>query len=84
MSTGKTTETPPNRHCSFCHKDEDAVAILIAAPPAFICDECTHLASIIIAKAFQEKARRAQDDAADLESGRASTRAKPDTGSPPC
>jgi ATP-dependent protease Clp ATPase subunit len=68
------TEKSAKRHCSFCHKDEDSVAILIAAPPAFICDECTHLASIIIIDWFRNKARRAEDDAADIETGRNLTR----------
>ena len=65
------TDAPTmKRCCSMCFKDEDCVAILIAGPNnIFICDECIHLASLIIAKAFHDKAKRAEDDAAFVEAG---------------
>jgi ATP-dependent Clp protease ATP-binding subunit ClpX len=38
------------RKCSFCRKDQNEVAKLIAGPRACICDECVELCSEIIAK----------------------------------
>ncbi len=37
-------------HCSFCTKDKDAVAKLIAGPGVYICDECVGLCNLIIAE----------------------------------
>src|SRR5258708_30181539 len=34
--------------CSFCTKDKDAVAKLIAGPGVYICDECVSLCDLII------------------------------------
>jgi ribosomal protein S14 len=36
--------------CSFCHKDQDGVAKLIAGPTVFICDECVDVCNDIIAE----------------------------------
>ena len=36
--------------CSFCHKDKDAVAKLIAGPGVYICNECVNLCDLIIAE----------------------------------
>jgi len=36
--------------CSFCNKDKDAVAKLIAGPGVYICNECVHLCDLIIAE----------------------------------
>ena len=36
--------------CSFCTKDKDAVAKLIAGPGVYICDECVALCDLIIAQ----------------------------------
>ena len=36
--------------CSFCHKDKDAVAKLVAGPGVYICNECVHLCDLIIAE----------------------------------
>ena len=36
--------------CSFCHKDKDAVAKLIAGPGVYICNECVNLCELIIAE----------------------------------
>jgi ClpX C4-type zinc finger len=35
--------------CSFCNKDKDTVAKLVAGPGVYICDECVGLCSLIIA-----------------------------------
>ncbi len=36
--------------CSFCNKDKDAVAKLIAGPGVYICNECVHLCDLILAE----------------------------------
>jgi hypothetical protein len=36
-------------HCSFCTKDKESVAKLIAGPGVYICDECVNLCQQIIA-----------------------------------
>ncbi len=36
--------------CSFCTKDKDAVAKLIAGPGVYICDECVGLCGLILAE----------------------------------
>jgi ClpX C4-type zinc finger len=36
--------------CSFCRKDQDAVAKLVAGPGVYICNECVHLCDLIIAE----------------------------------
>ncbi len=36
--------------CSFCNKDQDAVAKLIAGPGVYICSECVHLCDLILAE----------------------------------
>ena len=37
--------------CSFCNKDKEAVAKLVAGPGVYICDECVGLCNLIIAEA---------------------------------
>jgi hypothetical protein len=37
--------------CSFCTKDKDAVAKLVAGPGVYICNECIELCNLIIAEA---------------------------------
>jgi hypothetical protein len=37
--------------CSFCTKDKDAVAKLVAGPGVYICNECVDLCNLIIAEA---------------------------------
>jgi ATP-dependent Clp protease ATP-binding subunit ClpX len=46
---GKSRD-PVARRCSFCGKDEDQVAKLIAGPSVFICDECVGLCREILAE----------------------------------
>jgi hypothetical protein len=41
---------PETVYCSFCNKDKDAVAKLIAGPGVYICDECVNLCDLIIAE----------------------------------
>ena len=36
--------------CSFCNKDKDAVAKLVAGPGVYICNECVDLCNLIIAE----------------------------------
>ena len=36
--------------CSFCIKDKDSVAKLIAGPGVYICNECVHLCELILAE----------------------------------
>jgi hypothetical protein len=36
--------------CSFCRKDQDAVAKLIAGPGVYICNECVKLCDLILAE----------------------------------
>jgi ClpX C4-type zinc finger len=36
--------------CSFCSKDKDSVANLVAGPGVYICDECVNLCNRIIAE----------------------------------
>ena len=36
--------------CSFCIKDQDAVAKLIAGPGVYICNECVNLCDLILAE----------------------------------
>jgi ClpX C4-type zinc finger len=35
--------------CSFCNKDKDAIAKLVAGPGVYICNECVGLCNLIIA-----------------------------------
>ena len=48
------TETGPRRTdtlcCSFCVKDKETVAKLIAGPGVYICDECVGLCNLILAE----------------------------------
>jgi hypothetical protein len=47
--------------CSFCTKDKDAVAKLIAGPGVYICDECVGLCDLILADEKGKAHRRAPD-----------------------
>jgi ClpX C4-type zinc finger len=40
----------PTVCCSFCTKDKDAVAKLIAGPGVYICNECVGLCDLILAE----------------------------------
>lgn len=42
--------------CSFCIKDKESVAKLIAGPGVFICNECVELCSLILAEQPEAKA----------------------------
>ena len=39
----------PVLFCSFCGKNQDEVAVLVAGPMTFICDECVALSTEIVA-----------------------------------
>ena len=36
--------------CSFCSKDKDSIAKLVAGPGVYICNECVDLCNLIIAE----------------------------------
>lgn len=36
------------RYCSFCHKSENDVVMLVASEPAFICDDCVFLSLAVV------------------------------------
>src|SRR5262245_52777662 len=40
--------------CSFCFKDKDSVAKLVAGPGVYICNECVNLCNQIIARPTPE------------------------------
>ena len=40
--------------CSFCNKDKDAVAKLVAGPGVYICDECVGLCVEILEEEIGE------------------------------
>jgi hypothetical protein len=52
--------------CSFCAKDKDAVAKLIAGPGVYICNECVGLCDLILAEepapAFGSWRERSEDE----------------------
>jgi hypothetical protein len=39
-----------NLYCSFCQKDKDSVAKLVAGPGVYICNECVGLCDLILAE----------------------------------
>ena len=41
--------------CSFCRRDEDAVAKLVAGPRVYICDQCVTVASRMMDDSSTEK-----------------------------
>lgn len=45
-------------YCSFCGKNQDEVAKLIAGPSVFICDECTDLCAAIVHEERQDSTER--------------------------
>ena len=48
-------------HCSFCGKNQNEVAKLIAGPSVFICDECVDLCNEIISDELEEKSLKSKD-----------------------
>ena len=56
MSTAMKTTT----HCSFCTKEEERVAQMVAGPGVYICNECVSLCNDIFA------AGKAEDDNAEI------------------
>ena len=48
-------------HCSFCGKNQNEVAKLIAGPSVFICDECVDLCNEIISDELEEKSSKSKD-----------------------
>ncbi len=49
-----------NCSCSFCGKDQDEVAKLIAGPGVYICDECIDLCNEIVTDSSEEGNRKEQ------------------------
>ena len=48
-------------HCSFCGKNQNEVAKLIAGPSVFICDECVDLCNEIISDELVEKSSKSKE-----------------------
>ena len=48
-------------HCSFCGKNQNEVAKLIAGPSVFICDECVDLCNEIISDELEEKSSKSNE-----------------------
>src|SRR5256885_13976331 len=48
-STVPDASRPEILCCSFCIKDKDAIAKLVAGPGVYICNECVELCNLIIA-----------------------------------
>ncbi len=44
-------------HCSFCNKDKDSVARMVAGPGVYICNECVDLCQLVIAAEAGEAVR---------------------------
>jgi ATP-dependent Clp protease ATP-binding subunit ClpX len=42
-----TTPATTTNHCSFCTKDEELVAQMVAGPGVYICNECVELCNSI-------------------------------------
>jgi ATP-dependent Clp protease ATP-binding subunit ClpX len=59
------TQPEPLLRCSFCGKPRDEVKKLIAAPKAYICNECVDLCVTVLVNS----ARREGVDVADLLPG---------------
>lgn len=53
--------------CSFCHKGQNAVRLLLAAPRARICDECTALAAETVAAFHAQKVEVVAEQRSDEE-----------------
>ena len=49
QTSAPTTSQPKTVHCSFCNKNQDAVAKIVAGSGVYICDECVNLCQQIIA-----------------------------------
>ena len=49
-------------HCSFCGKNQNEVAKLIAGPSVFICDECVDLCNEIISDELEEKSSKSKEE----------------------
>lgn len=43
-------ESPTQTFCSFCHKPQEEVAVLVAAATAAICDECCQISAGVLAE----------------------------------
>ena len=50
-----------NIFCSFCGKNQNEVAKLIAGPSVFICDECVDLCNEIISDELEEKSSKSNE-----------------------
>jgi hypothetical protein len=48
--------------CSFCSKDQESVAKLIAGPGAYICDECVDLCNEIIHEELEHPSDSSDDE----------------------
>lgn len=55
--------------CSFCNKHQDDVRKLIAGPRVFICDECVHVCTEIIADDYRFSQTETSSPPARVEFG---------------
>jgi ATP-dependent Clp protease ATP-binding subunit ClpX len=44
----------PSLCCSFCGKMENEVKVMVSGQDVYICDECTDLASAVVAQKLQD------------------------------
>ena len=56
MGAAAATPTDTTTHCSFCTKEEAAVAKMVAGAGVYICNECVDLCGEIIAAGTPEEA----------------------------
>jgi hypothetical protein len=49
LSAGPGLSRPVTLYCSFCGKDKDSVAKMVAGPGVYICNECIDLCTQILA-----------------------------------
>ena len=61
MSKSGSTSNKNTLFCSFCGKNQNEVAKLIAGPSVFICDECVDLCNEIISDELEEKSSKSNE-----------------------
>ena len=54
QSKTATPDGPRGLQCSFCSKYQREVAMLIAGPEVYICDECVAICNDVIAEKYAE------------------------------
>lgn len=49
-----------NHYCAFCGRHKDFVAVLVAGPKAYICDECVKQSQEVIDDFLKKKSENAK------------------------